>query len=189
MMAENIKPDATEVTFNIRKFKRRLCLINWVFHFVRNKPRTTNMVYYGLISALGYDKWENTSEEVHLRQSVIVPWNNASNSYDKMYGLVKAWAYYGWNPLVETKTEPKSPEQIEEEKRKKEENDARQALKDENDRKIFEMSLATELAVAQTKKAEAFAKLHRAQYEAECYAEGKIPETVKQTSDYTKKEK
>ena len=31
MMAENIKPDATEVTFNIRKFKRRLCLINWVF--------------------------------------------------------------------------------------------------------------------------------------------------------------
>lgn len=61
MMAENIKPDATEVTFNIRKFKRRLCLINWVFHFVRNKPRTTNMVYYGLISALGYDKWEKKS--------------------------------------------------------------------------------------------------------------------------------
>ena len=75
--------------------KCRMCKINLFLHFSRNNPRTTNYCYHMFIGLIGYDEWNYCSPEI------VNAWNTARGSFDKMFGLIKAWCVTGLPPTDE----------------------------------------------------------------------------------------
>lgn len=59
--------------------------INMWFHFTRNNSRTTEYYYNWLVSLFGADNW--ATGNASFKQQ----WENAKNSFDRMYGLIKGW--------------------------------------------------------------------------------------------------
>ena len=63
--------------------KRKMQIVNWLFHFTRNNARSRNSFYFALIRIVGYDKWPNLEKRIRLE------WESSRNSFDRMYGMVK----------------------------------------------------------------------------------------------------
>ncbi len=72
--------------YKLKKLLRAMRRVKRFFHFTRNNPCHTQRFYHEFIEAIGgYGKWQN------LRPEIRSAWNAAAGSFDKQYGLVKAW--------------------------------------------------------------------------------------------------
>ena len=75
-------PNMTETLQDLRW---KMFRIHWLFHFTRNNPRNRGYCYHALIAAVGYDCWARVHPFLRLQ------WESAQNSFDRMYGLIKAF--------------------------------------------------------------------------------------------------
>lgn len=75
-----------EIRKEIKNMRLSMWWTNFFFHFTRNNPRHRDQYYARLIAVVGYDKWK------YVEPSLRMSWESAQNSFDKMYGLVKAFA-------------------------------------------------------------------------------------------------
>lgn len=62
--------------------------INWLLHPSRNNPRHRYVLYHGFISWVGTENWER------VRPEIKNCWESASNSFDKLLGLLKVYRLY-----------------------------------------------------------------------------------------------
>ena len=62
--------------------------INRWFHFTRNNPRNRYYLYNEFKNWVGADKWGEVLPEIKNS------WEAASNSFDKLYGLIKVYSGY-----------------------------------------------------------------------------------------------
>ena len=59
--------------------------INMLCHFTRNNPRTTSYYYNWLIGMFGFENWAEGNAPFKQQ------WEDAKNSFDRLYGLIKGW--------------------------------------------------------------------------------------------------
>ena len=72
--------------YKLKKLRYAMLRVKWLFHFTRNNPCHTQRFYQAFIEEIGgYDEWHK------LRPEIRNAWNAAAGSFDKQYGLVKAW--------------------------------------------------------------------------------------------------
>ena len=72
-------------TVNLKYIHRKMPLTDIFFYFTRNNPRNINKFSQLFISLIGYENREKLIPEIRNQ------WENSSNSFDKMYGLIRAW--------------------------------------------------------------------------------------------------
>lgn len=71
---------------SIIKLKKQMRRVNRAFYFTRNNNKNKYRFYNGFISVFGYDAYKN-----EVSADVRNSWDSASNSFDKMFGLLLAW--------------------------------------------------------------------------------------------------
>ncbi|MBQ4428822.1 MAG: hypothetical protein II871_03525 [Clostridia bacterium] len=77
--------DAIWLKYKLKKLRYAMWRVKWLFHFTRNNPCHTQRFYHEFIKTIGLDEWKKLNPE--MRNA----WNAAAGSFDKQYGLVKAW--------------------------------------------------------------------------------------------------
>ena len=68
---------------SINELRRRMRTTNTFFHFSRNNPRNTARYYYVFIYKLS-NEWE------YLDEKITAAWISSKNSFDKLYGVIRA---------------------------------------------------------------------------------------------------
>lgn len=104
------------ISNTIAELRKKMWRTNFWFHFVRNNPRHRDQHYARLIAAVGYENWR------YVEPTLRMSWESARNSFDKMYGLIKAFDANNeiyTKLFAEAETERQKAEA--EEKKKKEE--------------------------------------------------------------------
>lgn len=76
-----------EQIHRIKKLKTQMRRVNRFFHFTRNNSKNRFRFYNGFIAVFGYDTYKND-----VYADVRNAWDSAQNSFDKMFGLLLAWA-------------------------------------------------------------------------------------------------
>lgn len=77
---------STSIRTKLGSIKGEMKTVNRL-HFIRNNPCHTQRFYHEFIEAIGgYDEWQK------LRPEIRSAWNAAAGSFDKQYGLIKAWS-------------------------------------------------------------------------------------------------
>lgn len=69
----------------ITKLRRKMHRIKWLFFFTRNRRYHTAYFYNFLKADVGYENWK------YLPREVREQWDAAADSFDRQYGLVRAW--------------------------------------------------------------------------------------------------
>lgn len=82
-LTQKLRSDITPIGLMARHMFWR----NLLLHPTRNSPRQTNKYYYRFIELIGRENWDA------LDPIYKSAWNNARNSFDKMYGLAAAWKH------------------------------------------------------------------------------------------------
>lgn len=77
---------------SLKRLRLKMGVVNCLFHFTRDNPRSTVCFYNRFISIIGHDKWKEMKENNNY---IVNAWESAEYSFDKMYGLVKAWKING----------------------------------------------------------------------------------------------
>lgn len=76
-----------EIRTKLGSIKGEMQTVSFRLHFTRNNPCHTQRFYHEFIEAIGgYDEWQK------LRPEIRSAWNAAAGSFDKQYGLIKAWS-------------------------------------------------------------------------------------------------
>ncbi len=81
--------------------------INWLLHPLRNNPRHRYALYHGFISWVGAENWGR------VRLEIKNSWESASNSFDKLLGLLKVYRFYTDPQELLTCETPKKQESVE----------------------------------------------------------------------------
>ncbi|MBR6745671.1 MAG: hypothetical protein IKM00_10740 [Clostridia bacterium] len=91
------KKNMVEDTSRSRKLflmKREMRKCKNRFYFFRNNFRSTNYYYNKFIEIIGLENWKN------LDSYYKSEWNSARYSFDRMYGLIRAWYQKNEFPLA-----------------------------------------------------------------------------------------
>lgn len=92
---------------NLKKLYINAMLINIFFHFQRNNPRTTVYLHNRMISEIGFENWGK------IHPSIRNEWDLSRNSFDRMFGLIKAWYISGADITAEySKPQPSEAEKM-----------------------------------------------------------------------------
>ena len=78
--------DDKEQARKLTSLRRRMWGVSFFLRFTKNNPKWLRQYYHEFICICGgYEKWKQVPPQIRSA------WEASANSFDRMYGLIKAW--------------------------------------------------------------------------------------------------